>query len=71
MRMYLIICSILLLLVIRGSYCDLFDVLNSGSDFDLNSIINAAFNGSDNGSVLIGEVTTPIEEEVTFWCSSE
>ncbi|EAT46683.1 AAEL002150-PA [Aedes aegypti] len=69
--MYLIICSILLLLVIRGSYCDLFDVLNSGSDFDLNSIINAAFNGSDNGSVLIGEVTTPIEEEVTFWCSSE
>lgn len=62
---------ILTIATLRGTSCDLIDVLNIGNNFDLNSVLNVFFNGSDDGLVLTGEVTAPIDEEVTFWCTSE
>ncbi|XP_065093506.1 lipase member H-like [Ochlerotatus camptorhynchus] len=55
-----------------GVNCGLLDIFNHKSDYNLASAIDIAFALSRNDIELLltGEITTPIEEDVTFWCGN-
>lgn len=57
---------------LTGVKCGLVDIFNISSDYNLASALDIAFalTRNDIGLVLSGEITTPIEEDVTFWCGN-
>ncbi|XP_065091125.1 lipase member H-like [Ochlerotatus camptorhynchus] len=60
------------LTALGGANCGLLNIFNSSSDYTLASALDISFAKAKNdvGLLLKGEITTPIEEDVTFWCGN-
>lgn len=60
------------LTTLSESNCGLMDIFNMSSDYNLASTLDIMFalTRNDIGMVLSGDITTPIEEDVTFWCGN-
>ncbi|XP_001650275.2 lipase member H-B [Aedes aegypti] len=61
-----------LISTLSSASCGLLNLFNTSSDYNLASAIDTAFAKSRNdiGLLLTGDVSTPIEEDVTFWCGN-
>ncbi|XP_062548932.1 lipase member I-like [Armigeres subalbatus] len=73
MSLHSVLLPLLAVLSALGSAnCGLLNIFNTSTDYNLASAIDIAFAKSRNdmGLLLSGEVTTPIEEDVTFWCGN-
>lgn len=66
--------SVLVLASTLGeAHAGLLNIFSSKSDLELSSALDIAFakGRNDIGLLLKGEITTPIEEDVTFWCGNK
>ncbi|XP_065088327.1 pancreatic lipase-related protein 2-like [Ochlerotatus camptorhynchus] len=70
--MFLVSGWIILAIAISRIDCGLLDMFNANSDYNLAQSMDAVFGALQNdiSYMLTGDLTTTVEEDVTFWCSN-
>lgn len=71
-EMFLSSSWIVLAVAVSQIDCGLLDMFNGNSDYNLAQSMDAVFGALQNdiSYMLTGDLTTSVEEDVTFWCTN-